>query len=132
VTRGVKSGSLTDGMASMVEPSVLAAVSTAGRGRHPRFWTGNRRALAEPRNGARRPAQYLFELQPGAFARPAAALLEGDQRTGIDDTVGGQAALADVELAPARSRRRSGTDQADVELAGSEIELRIGHLRMIP
>ena len=72
-------------------------------------------ALAQPGDGARRPLQDLLELCSRALARPAPALLEGDQGAGVDDPVGSEAALADVEFSPARGGGRPGADHSRVD-----------------
>jgi MinD-like ATPase involved in chromosome partitioning or flagellar assembly len=90
-------------------------------------------APPQPGYRAGRPAQHLFELCPGPLARPAAALFEGDERTGIDDAVGRQPALADVEFAPARRCRRPSARHSGIQPADRLIgRLRVGHLTAIP
>ena len=72
-------------------------------------------ALAQPGDGPRRPLQYLLELCSGACAWPAAAFFESDQGTGVDDSVGREAALTDVEFPPARGGGRPGAGKLRID-----------------
>ena len=102
-----------------------AAAETVRHARAHRGRTLDRFELPPPRNGLAtaqpsdrplRPLQHLFELRAGAFARPAAAFLESDERTGVDDSIGRKAALTDVELSPARGGGRPGAHQPRVDV----------------
>src|SRR5215204_5573732 len=72
-------------------------------------------ALPKPGDGPLGPLQHLFELCSGALAGPAAALLESDKGTGVDDPVRREAALTDIEFSPACGGRRPGAGQPRVD-----------------
>ncbi len=71
-------------------------------------------------------------LNRRAFAGPAATLLERDEGSGVDDPVGGEAALADVELRGVWRRLQHQRDESDIELARGEIVLSVGHTGLFP
>ena len=67
------------------------------------------------------PLKDFLELGPRPVTRPASALLEGDERAGVDDSVGSQTALTDVELAATCGRCGTRPDHAGVQRNGGVV-----------
>ena len=60
-----------------------------------------------------------------SLPRPAPALLERDERAGVDDAVGGQAALTDVELSPSCGGGRAGPGHPRIDRSALPRRMRL-------
>ena len=82
------------------------------------FVLGNRCAVPDSGEGARRPIEGLLQLRAGAVAGPSAASFEGDQVALADDLVVAEFSLGEPELFTPTGGRGTGACDAGV-----------GHLR---
>ena len=126
VARTENSASSAGGSDSIAAPNVFIATSTApamsdaapssvgGSG----VGAGNRAAIPYRRYGSGGPLQDLLELGPRPLPRPAATLLERDERARVDDLVFSEIPLLDVQFAPPGGNRGAGAGNARIAGVG--------------